>query len=125
MFNTRGVKTQEHRTGFQAVCPPEGKGVLSWREGEESVMKVTFVHLSSPSTSIQIIHSYPNIFPFNCKSLWLFKAWELWMKWQLDPKEPKNLGNVVANNARECLGFAKRVWRQEEGQEERVIYFKF
>lgn len=47
------------------------------------------------------------------------------MKWQLeDPKEPKNLENVVANNARECLGFAKRVWRQEEGQEERVIYFK-
>lgn len=73
-------------------------------------MKVTFAHLSSPSTSIQIIYSATNIFPFNWKSLWLFKAWELWMKWQLeDPKEPKNLGNVVANDAYESLGFAKRV----------------
>lgn len=100
---------------------PEGEDVLWWREGEESVLKVTFVHLSSPSTPVQIIHLATNIFLFNWKSLWLYKAWELWMKWQLeDSNEPKNLENVVANSAHECLGFAKRVWRQEE----RVIYFK-
>lgn len=79
--------------------------------------------------NLQLGYLATNIVPFNKKSLWLLKAWELWMKWQLeDPKQPKNLGNFLASNVCESLAFA--VWTMPTGlggrrtrREGHLLYF--
>lgn len=83
------------------VSGQEGKGKREECDG----------HLKAPSTSNENIWlrvSIPlhlTIIPL--KSLWLLKAWGLWMKSLLgDQKQPQNPGNFVANAVYAALASA-------------------